>query len=906
MFFLQKAFDAFCEKFHIPEKVHLVLPNRGDTIHERPAGKIRLYTRFFDFANFRLPLSTFLVDILRYFRINISQLYIIGAAKVSHFEIMCRVYEIVPTVGLFRCFYMNSKKNGWISFSKCSDNVFVCYMKPLDSLKNWNDYFFWVDSFACPALFPLHTSKNMTRDPAPVAADFNARDYATLDPTKVKIVKRERVKDELLLLQTTVGRTVPLLLVAPDRANSELETSIDKLFDKGGSDSQARKGGFAGVGEGTNVQPITEAIGIVTEDVAPLHPRRQRKRKIVVVDAGGSSHPPKKLSEDHETPSGPFVAGKSRSPVQRLLVGAGLNANVMGETIPTFPFVTSSVSATLERDGGDHTDSVTGLNLRTISASQRFVISSNSSHHSGANVAEAEVDFLVRSSVSGMTTITITTSTADPVVIVKEKTVKPSLFAADSSFAGGVDPNAGKVYVPRWSVNNGSCFDDDHVCREMVDEFARLKFFLSIRGMEHDQLFTEFNVEAARQMSLSAKVRMRAKYNIKKKRRLKSAVEEKDELLKARDKKIENPKTHMVLKEAEDVEAIRLRAKASNFVTVEKSLSDEVVDLEASAVIKEREMTDLSAQLTSIKSHSKSLVDQVASSILQEKLSNYKNLTERLKEFQDAQLKVINDKFDKMYANFVKLALHLEERFYPHLLTTISSRRWLLTHGIELDITKCLHSSEYLSALRAAIDRLFSGITHGAKGRVLTDVAAYNPSAEAEYISALQRLQNVNFPLLAKLRSNKDASVDILMNILRREETLAERLVVVGASALSLALDVSSSRVQKVKENIANHISALRDVFVPFVELVSTTALTGMEGTSNVISATANTTTALSTTLASASIVAPISVDDYEVTGMDDQAGADGNVDPFPNVDDAELNIVWNTKILGKYRSLHR
>nr|GFD59132.1 cold-regulated 47 [Tanacetum cinerariifolium] len=81
----------------------------------------------------------------------------------------------------------------------------------------------------------------------------------------------------------------------------------------------------------------------------------------------------------------------------------------------------------------------------------------------------------------------------------------------------------------------------------------------------------------------------------------------------------------------------------------------------------------------------------------------------------------------------------------------ISSRRWLLTHGIELDITKCLHSSEYLSALRAAIgkaiekgmqDRLFAGITHGAKGRVLTDVAAYNPSAEAEYISALQRLQN--------------------------------------------------------------------------------------------------------------------------------------------------------------------
>ncbi|GKF49672.1 hypothetical protein Tco_0142923, partial [Tanacetum coccineum] len=40
--------------------------------------------------------------------------------------------------------------------------------------------------------------------------------------------------------------------------------------------------------------------------------------------------------------------------------------------------------------------------------------------------------------------------------------------------------------------------------------------------MEHDQLFTEFNVEAACQISLSAEVRMRAEYNIKEKRRLRS------------------------------------------------------------------------------------------------------------------------------------------------------------------------------------------------------------------------------------------------------------------------------------------------------------------------------------------------------------------------------------------------
>nr|GEU74321.1 hypothetical protein [Tanacetum cinerariifolium] len=815
----QKAFDAFCEKFHIPEEVHPVLPNRGDTIHERPAGKIVLYTRFFNFANFRLPLSTFLVDIL----------------------------------------------------SKRSDNVPVYYTKPFDSLKNWNDHFFWVI---------VHTAKKATRDPALVAAEFNLQDYATLvaHPSPFQKFPEEflclvGLSRHYILDEETYPRFMHKngeggdgslcfhsysgsYLIAPDRVDSELETSIDRLFYEGGSGSQAGKGGSTGVEEGTNVQPVIEATSIVTEDVAPLQPRRQMKRKTVVAYAGGSLHPPKKLWEDHGTSSGPSVVGKSRSVVQRLLVGAVLNVEVRDEPIPTLPFVTSSVSATLEHEGGDHIDS-------------------------------AEVDSLVKSFVLVMTNFTITTSTADPVVVVKKKIVKPSLFVVDSSSAGGVDHNA--VNIPRWSVTNGSRLDDGRVCREMVDEFALPTFFASVRGMKHNQLFTEFNVRAAHQMSLSAVVRMRAEYNIKEKRRLKFAIEEKDELLKARDREIENIKSHIVLKKAEATEAIRLCDEASNFVAVEKSLRDEVnivnelntilekerdaldvkvADLEASTVIKEREMTNLSAQLTFVKSHNDILVDQVSSSRLQEKLSNYENLTERLKEFQDAQLKVMNAKFDKLYVDFVEMALHLDERFYHHLLTTISGRRWLLTHGMKLAITKCLHSPKYISALGAAIgkaiekgmqDRLSAGITHGMEETL------------AERLGLTESQPHVD-QLMVHIHHLPDQ-------------------VVVGASALLLALNVSSSRVWKINENIANHSLALRDVFVLLAEPLSATALTDTKGTSNIISATANTTMALSTTSASTIIVAPISVDDYEVTGTDDQAGANGNANPFPNVDDAKLNI---------------
>nr|GEW86367.1 hypothetical protein [Tanacetum cinerariifolium] len=518
-------------------------------MHERHAGKIGLYTRYFDFANFRLPLSTFLVDIFRYFHINISQLSVIEAAKVSHFETLCRVYEVTPTVGLFRCFNVNSKKNGWMSFIKCSDTSPVCYTKPLDSLKNWNDHFFWVYDFACPVRFSWHTAKNVTRDPA-----------------------LEGKKDEPWLLETIVGHTIPLLLVVPDRGESELDASVDKFLMRAVVVSRQNK-----------EIPLVEEL------------RRLKKRKTIVADAGGPSHPPKKLREDHGTPSGASVGGKSMS----------------------------------------H-DSITGRNLRTISALQRFIISLDPSHHSGANITEAEVDSFARPSAPVITAATTITSTGDPVVVVKKKIVEPSLFPAESTSAGetdhamaGLTGLTGSDFL--WNVTNGSRLDDSGVCCEMVDGFAPTKLFASICGMEHDQLFIEFNVGATRQMSLSAEVRMRAEYNIREKRRLKSVVEEKNQLLKAKDEEIKNLKVQLLLKEATAAEAIRLRIEASKLETAEKSLRDEVnalnernnilekernaldvkvTDLKAIVVSKECELTDSTAQLTSIKSQNDNLADQ--------------------------------------------------------------------------------------------------------------------------------------------------------------------------------------------------------------------------------------------------------------------------------------------------------
>ncbi|GJU62398.1 hypothetical protein Tco_1244233 [Tanacetum coccineum] len=758
-----------------------------------------------------------------------------------------------------------------MSFSKCQGNDAVCYTKPLDSLKSWNDRFFWVDAFACPASFPWNTSKSTSKDPFPMSSQYNAEHYATLvaypapfnkypepflcligisrnytldedtypqflrdnneeidlvsfiqtaDPTNIRVGKRQRAEGEPKLLDTTIGHVVTLLPIARARASSELEASVDKLFNEGASDA------------------------------TPVQPRHQRKRKTVVSDTGKPSHPPKKLRDNHRTLTGPSVAGKSRSALQRLLVGVVLNPEVGVVALPTLPFITSSVSVTPEREDRDQTDFMAGANIRTITAPPKFVISSDSSHHLGANIAKAEVDSFVRPSVLLMTTTTTVTSTVDSTTTAKEKFVESSIF-------GGGSSSGAEHTVGGFSGLTGCDFivgDDGHTCHEMVDDFDPPKFFALICGMEHDELFTKFNVRAARQISLSAEVRMRVEFNIGEKRRLSAVVEEKNSLLKARDEEVASLKAQLLVKEAEAAEAIRLRAEVQTLVdhnTIlegEKSELDvKVADLAATIKVREQEVAELDAAVTSVKVHKDNLSDQ-------------------LEKFQDDRMGEMNDKLD---TNLVELALHSEERFYPHLLTTISRRRWLLTHGLELTIAKCLNSTEYLSSLGAAIGKavekgmqegLSTGITHGA------------------------RLQSVNFFLITELKSNKDASIDTIINILCLEDSLAERL------------DVSSSQVQRIKENIANHRSALRDVFVPLSEPLSATALMGME----VISATIDTPTAPSTTLASVSIITPISIEDYELVGTDGQEAVNesvpndangGNVNPFPNVDDIELNV---------------
>nr|GEV41186.1 cell division cycle 5-like protein [Tanacetum cinerariifolium] len=639
----------------------------------------------------------------------------------------------------------------------------------------------------------VYTSKGVPKDPFPKYFEFKAEHVATLvallapfhkypepflclvgisryytldeDAYPEFLGDNDEEMDLLSFIRTANPKKVRV-------AESDLEASVDKLFDEGAS----------GDGQGADIQPLVATTDTIVEDVAP---------------------------EAYGALGGASTAGKSRSAVQSLFTEVVLNVEARGKPILTLPFVTSSVSATPEHEEKSPADSVTGLNLRTVGAPQRFVISLDFSHHSGANITEAEVDSIVRSSAPAIATVTTVTVAVDADATADRVPVAPSLFGVGSSSTGRTDSVPGGFFDV-----SGSDFRIGGI-RTVVDPDSDLQ----------KVYVPQWSI------SLSAEVRMRVEYNIREKRKLRTIVDEQAELLKVRDGEIESLKAQLLLKEAEATEAIRLRAK-----------------------VREHEVADLDAQVTAIKLHNDNLVDQVheleiSSAGLQEKVAAYEDFIGQLKKFQDKKIEEVNEKFDKLSA---------EKGMQEGLSAGI-------THGTEgrklADVATYNPSADtdYQSALQRLqngpqlakpLRRLSAGITHGAEGRKLADVATYNPSADTDYQSALQRLQNVNFSLIAELKSNKDASVDTIMNLLHLDDALAERLGLTKSQP-------HANQLMK-RENIASHVSDLHGIFVPLSEPLSVVDLEGPEGGA----------------------------------GVDDETAAVGNINLFSDVSNAELNIL--------------
>nr|GEY46925.1 putative transposase (putative), gypsy type [Tanacetum cinerariifolium] len=468
----------FTSEYGISERLHPELPGPKDRIVDFPEGKVGVYTRFFEFANFRLPLSQFLFDVLGYYQIHLSQLSVIGAAKVSHFEINCRVQNIIPTLSLFRVFYTPSFNSGWMSFSKRpGKDTPQCYTKPLDSLKNWNNRFFWVDECVFPTVVNWRT--NASKDGMPANGTYSVEAVRALDthrtpiqkqpemllclveldlfssiralnPTKVKTGSRPRAPHEVPLLTLTATRVIEMDEPAAATYSSGVPSAVEKSpLDFAHEDGASDQGTTAPEVPPPEDVPATAAPEVgQSEGVVAAEPpvaRESRKRGHDGIDA---SAPPKLLRRDQAglRPSGSSHGGKSLVAMQLCMA-----FNVfMSE--------------------GAHAD---------VSDPDPLSFADAPSHHP-VNVAQSS---------QGVATV------GDPE---SENVSSPAEVGSP-----------GSVYRPEWGVINGSLLDTPKACQDLVDHVALPGYFFELRHMNNKDFLGQYNLNLARQVAMGSQLRLR-------------------------------------------------------------------------------------------------------------------------------------------------------------------------------------------------------------------------------------------------------------------------------------------------------------------------------------------------------------------------------------------------------------
>jgi hypothetical protein len=164
------------------------VPPAADTVCDAPPGTIALYTAFFTFSNFRIPVSKFLCAIIRYYNIHLSQIVPLGLIKFFHFEISCLPLRVEPSVNLFRVFYKLTRIGDWVTFEKRKSSCPSLTLHPITSRKKWKPSFFFISSRIVPFEMRWVGPDDDLKDPVPSKEEYDVEAYNLLkaQPTALR------------------------------------------------------------------------------------------------------------------------------------------------------------------------------------------------------------------------------------------------------------------------------------------------------------------------------------------------------------------------------------------------------------------------------------------------------------------------------------------------------------------------------------------------------------------------------------------------------------------------------------------------------------------------------------------------------------------------------------------------
>nr|GEU59776.1 hypothetical protein [Tanacetum cinerariifolium] len=265
----------------------------------------------------------------------------------------------------------------------------------------------------------------------------------------------------------------------------------------------------------------------------------------------------------------------------------------------------------------------------------------------------------------------------------------------------------GSVYQPEWGVTNGSLLDTPEACQDLVDHVAPLGYFFELRHMHNEEFLRQYNVNLARQVAMGTQLRLRFMQEAKLLRKSVAQVGHRDKRIQARELEIRN-----------------LEASLEAEANAKRAAEDKSAGLS-------KELERVRAKFSDLQVSNERISQQVAT--LQQQVSGEEKLKAAFEEFKRQQDERVEQRCAEMDACLDALSIDFDEELYPHMLTAITGRRWVIGRGLRFAVIKCGESLE----LRQAF----------------ADVG----------------LKDLKYPLVDQLEGLRDAPIDVIMAALYLE-----------------------------------------------------------------------------------------------------------------------------------------
>nr|GEV51774.1 hypothetical protein [Tanacetum cinerariifolium] len=589
-----------------------------------------------------------------------------------------------------------------MSFSKRpGKNTPQCYTKPLDSLKNWNNRFFWVDERVFPTVVDWRT--NAPKDGMPAVSMYSIEVVRALDTHRTPIQKQP----EMLLCIVGISRRYYL----------EDEVYLTFLHDDD-------RGGY-----------------FMTKFVPYIRHRTNDCPLIADMDLFNLIRAP--------NPSKVKTGCRPRAPHEVPLLTLTAT-RVIEMDDPAAAKDSSSVPSTIEKSPLDFADEAGVLDQETVAPEMPPSEDVPATDAPGTGQAEElSRRILLRPQRA------VKEAAMEPMGMPLQKVSDPDLLSfadppsrhppdipqSSQGTAAAGDPDSKNafspvevgssksIYRPEWGVANSSMLDTPEACQDLVDHVAPSGYFSELRHMHNDEFLRQYNVNLARQVAMGSQLRLRFEQEAKLLRKFVAQVARRDKRIQARELEIKN------------LEAL---------LEIEADMKKAAEDRSAGLI---QELEDMRARG-------------------EEKL---KAAFEEFKQYEDDR---VERRCADLDARLDALSIDFGEELYPHMLTDIAGRRWVIGHGLRLAVMKCGESLEmrqaFADVMSAGITKGMSkglrhGVEHGQAQLNVESIEAYDPEAEAKFVAALRALKDLKYLLVDQLEGLKDAPMDVIMAALYLE-----------------------------------------------------------------------------------------------------------------------------------------